>query len=254
MFEQAKLQLDYGVHHIKCMQKCLDAYLEEQSFNIRTNHNTETFDLNLWLQIVETEVWDEIPLHAGACIQAIRTSLDYAISEVMNAAKGTDTRTSFPVHKDNTQILGDTSLRKIREVNSGLADVIANDIKPTKSDNYAIWAVNRLANTNKHRNLILTKQVQTLNLDVLPMIGGVKPVNKEMTTPRQVTENEFHWHLSNVKQYTQPQADIKVTVTEPEVVEAWQRQPPPDITSLLNYFGSSASDAIRTMEEFLTSA
>lgn len=95
----------------------------------------------------------------GACIHSYRSALDTAMTTLVSELKGDTKRIHFPFHETEHNLRQSFSNKGggnkiISTLLPDLTDLIINEIKPYKDGNYALWALNKLDNTEKHTMLL----------------------------------------------------------------------------------------------------
>lgn len=251
MFEQAKLKVSWARHMIGEIERGVTNFAASQTCTIRSQHNREDGSLVVQFRGRPAPPPADVVMIAGTVVQTLRSSLDYITSEVWNEAKETDTRVHFPIDVDQEQLKRSGSFKKIERFRPELANFIADEIKPTKADNFSIWATNRLANTDKHRNLLLVAHWQGFEIDKIKRTDGVEMANVRFNAPAS-GDDKGVIQIPNVEEYTDPQGVITVSLREPDIIqpEVFNRY---EIVSTLLGLREAVAQAIDRTEKFLGS-
>jgi hypothetical protein len=109
----------------------------------------------------------EVQLLLGDAFHNLRSALDHAIFEIVNPAPGAEHTTQFPIVDDDAALSKSQHLATIRNANPKVADVIVNDIKPTKIGNPMLRAIHDVDIIDKHRLLFA---VTTIAPVILPTV------------------------------------------------------------------------------------
>jgi hypothetical protein len=248
MFEQAKLKIRWAGKMLTELGGGLKNFAAEQSCEVHSHHNPKTKELRLKVVGEYAPVWPSLILLAGTCAHTINSSLDYVTSEIVNTARATDRRIVFPMDVDRDQLEASNAIKTIRNLNPDLASFILDEIKPTKVDNFPIWGVRNLANTDKHRNLVLAAHTQGFE------IGRIKKAGMEMANIRFLAQagaqNEGYFSIPDVEEYSDPEAIIQVSFREPDLSHP-NRFYRLEALEFLSNGMNAAAEVINAAEEFL---
>jgi hypothetical protein len=226
------------------------AFAAAQRSDIRCQRNSETGELRVSLRGDPTPTRADIVMLTGTCVQTMLSSLDYVTSKIVNDAKGTDTRIHFPIDVDDHQLKASGSYAKIAKFDPLLADFVLNEIKPTKAENFPLWALKRLANTDKHRNLLLVANWQGFEIDKIERTDGVEMRKARFMAPAGA-QNEGYLSIPNVKEYSEPKATVQISLREPDIVrpDIFDRY---EVVETLSNFLHVTTQTIDAVEDFLT--
>jgi hypothetical protein len=249
MFEGAKLKASWATHMIRQIEQGLQRFSADQPSEIRSQHNSETGELRVQIRGVPAPVRPDVVMLAGTTVQTLLSCLDYITSELWNSAKSADTRIHFPIDTDQAQLKSSGSYLKIHKFNPGLADFISNDIKPTKAENFPIWALKRLANTDKHRNLLFVANWNGFEVDKIERTDGVSMQKVRFTAPAG-HNNENYINIPNVKEYSEPYAVVQVSIREPDICrpDIFDRF---EVVQTLSHFHREVVATIEAIERYL---
>jgi hypothetical protein len=200
----------------------------------------------------------QIPLMLGDAIHSLRASLDYTINEILGHK---NTRITFPMHQSKEQlaesfrIAPETIGQKkkngpnapVELAVNGLGDFIVNEIRPYKDSGNLLWNLNKLDVRDKHRLLI-----PVLNVNKISGINAIdrnrnRLVDSIATNSGNGVFNLAHFGAGGLKieSYDKPTAELYFN--EPDIVES---RP---IILIFNQMANDASQAIKKIDEFLTS-
>jgi len=250
MFNDAKLIVQYADRLLASLSTGISNFLRKQRYEIVTHHNPKTKELSITFWGEFLPITPGITMLAGSIVQSIRSSYDYAISEVVNSAKDTDRRIHFPIHKEIQQLQSSNHLKTLRKQSPALASLIIESIKPTKADNFPIWAVNALANTDKHRNLFLTTNVSGLKIGELRRSDQIVRIENCMIEV-SAGDNHPEFILPDIESYSEPEATFEVRFSEPDLATTDAIQGS-DIVKTLHNFANVAAETISAMERALS--
>ena len=247
MFEQAKLKVMWSRHMLGQVELGVKRFSDNQPYTIRCHHNRETKELAVSHQGQPGDVPADVVMIAGAIVQTLRSCLDYITSEIWNAAKETDTRLHFPIAEDKAQLELSAAFLKIQKFRPKFADFILNEIKPTKADNFPIWAVNRLANTDKHRNLLLVAQWGGFEIDEIKRRDGVEMAKTRFSAPASDDKGVFL--IPEVEEYTDPKGIVEIRFQEADIIRTgvFDRR---EIVSTLAGLQHAVAETIDRTEDF----
>lgn len=251
MFEQARLKLSWADHMIGQAEQGAHRFASTQPMEIRSEHNPETGELRVQVRGTPAQVRPDVIMLTGAAIQTLRSSLDFVTSEIWNRAKKLDNRLHFPIDTDDTQLeRGNSSFQKINALNPDLAALIRDEIKPTKAGNFALWSLNRLANTDKHRNLLLVANWNGFEVDEIKRADGVRMRKTRFSAPAG-SQNENYISVPNVEEYSEPQAIVEICIREPDIIrpDIFDRY---EVIAKLRNFHAEVARTINAIEELLT--
>lgn len=250
MFEGAKLKAEWATHMIRQIEMAVQRYSANQRSEIRSNHNSERGELRVQIRGVPAPVRPDVVMLAGTAVQTLRSCLDFITSDIWNTAKQTDTRIHFPIDVDQAQLKASGSYAKIQKLDAGLADLIANDIKPTKAENYPLWALNRLANTDKHRNLLFVARWIGFEIDKIERPDGLS-MRKTRFLARTGQNDQDYLQIPDVKEYSEPYAVVQISFSEAGVVrhDVFDGF---EIVQTLSGFHRAVVDTIEAVERYVS--
>ena len=123
------------------------------------------------------------PLLIGTGIHSLRSSLDTAISTLVQGVSRKESRTNFPFHqteeglraefKSGTTTCGGCKYERVTKPRQKeilqyipeLEELIFEIFKPWEAGNYSLWALNKIDNIQKHRMLILAWTTTSVSFD-----------------------------------------------------------------------------------------
>jgi hypothetical protein len=248
VFDDAKLKVLWAQKMIADLRDGVIRDIKKQRCKIVTEHNPKTKELSLRVLGDFAPVDPGIRLLAGTCAQTLRSSLDYVTSEIVNNARNTDRRVHFPIDTEQAQLERSQSYKKILNFDGALAAHILNEIKPTKADNFPIWAINALANTDKHRNLVLATNVHGFHISELRRNDGIDMRDVIRTFPAG-SKNDEELLIPNVEKYCNPKAIIEIRISEPDLARTHSLNQYEIVKTLAN-FAHVTSETIESIERF----
>ena len=138
---------------------------------------------------------------------------------------------------------------KIQKFRPDLADFILNEIKPTKTDNFPMWSLKRLANTDKHRNLLLVANWNGFEIDEIECSDGMSIRKARFVAPAGAN-NENCILVPNVKEYSEPHVVVQISIREPDIIrpDVFDRY---EIVETLSNFHRTVSETIDAVADFM---
>lgn len=154
MFDDAKLKVQRGARHVRDLKSCLDDFLSSEVLKKVMTNDPEA-GVSTFSHKYVSEFPEEIPLIMGDAIHNFRASLDHAfvaLGKLNGRGKG---KSGFPF-RETLVSLQDKNIKKdyIKEIGEPAYDFIIKNVKPYKSGNYPLWALNTLDNMDKHKLII----------------------------------------------------------------------------------------------------
>jgi hypothetical protein len=174
LFASARLKVQWANHHIDQLKLGVQRYIEAHPDIISVERDVNLFQTNITVGRF-APITPDIVMLAGSVTQILRSALDHATSEILNGRNRTDHRTTFPVHETREGLIKSAHLGTINEASEKLAEVIRDEINPTKDRNYPVWGLNRLCNIDKHRNFILLTQLNGFRASSVIVPGQTSP-------------------------------------------------------------------------------
>lgn len=166
-FESAKLKVYRAKEHIYQLNSLLESWSKLDTYKVSVNEDAKTGFNTLSLEVTET-IPGDTALVIGDVIHNFRSALDHVIYEVVTSAGGDGSRVQFPFQEDRKQLItGSSRYREIERISPKAAALIADTIKPYKTGNYTLWALNKINNIDKHRLLIPSVQAISILVDAV---------------------------------------------------------------------------------------
>lgn len=148
-----KLKVKRAYEHIKEIDRQIDLFLADDDHRMRIEVDPETGDRLVVLRF-RKPIPDIIHLLVDETIHHLRSALDL-LTVALARANGAQNVNSvyFPFAGDKTEFDAARTQRKIQALAPNVADMI-RDLRPYKGGNDLLWGLGRMANTNKHVDLI----------------------------------------------------------------------------------------------------
>ena len=165
-FAGAKLKVQRAKKHIRELQSLLDSWIDTNPYQVSVNEDAKTGLNYVSLEVTQT-IPDDIALVIGDVIHNFRSVLDFIAYEIVTAAGGSGNRVYFPFEGDRDSLKASSKYTTIKSVSKKAASLILDTIKPYKTGNYTLWALNKIDNIDKHRLLIPSIQVVSITVDAV---------------------------------------------------------------------------------------
>lgn len=154
-FDGALLKTKRADQHIQDLNLRLNTFLQGEFHRLSVEHDLNTG--NDFLKFNKFKpVPDDISLIIGDSIHNLRSALDFIAYEIVNSAGINASDVHFPFRETREELIRAIDEGKIKRASGKAADFIFDTIKPYKAGDPFIWALNKLANIDKHRLLIAT--------------------------------------------------------------------------------------------------
>jgi hypothetical protein len=169
---QAMAKIGWANMSLTVTRGYLEKYLANGGIKAEIVKHNETDELAF--AVVAYDLPLDIALSLGMAVHSLRSALDAAVSTLMQRAGSKSGRTNFPIHQTERALRAtfDDGIRtcpdcKQSRTNSGLnapirkllpdlETLIFDEFKPWEGGSYALWALSRLDNIDKHRMILPT--------------------------------------------------------------------------------------------------
>ncbi len=173
LFQHAKLKVARADFHIQDLAAVARQYFTAEMHPLIVE-NAECAGMSR-VKVRSEPMPPAFPLGIGDAIHNLRCALDFLMSELC-AAKADD-RLHFPFDQEERNLRN-----RIKDIQAkyglppDVAGIIADVIKPWEKGTYALWAMNKLDNHDKHKLLIPVASVTKLT-----GVSGYGPNNNSFT-------------------------------------------------------------------------
>ena len=136
------------------LRECMEDFLRADSYRLWVEPGESPSEY--WVKYETKPLPAAVPLLIGDIVHNLHVPLDHIASEIVNRHRGGAGRLHFPTNVTRELVAKSKHLERIAEAAPKLRDVILDQVRPYKTDNYALWALGKLDNVDKHRLLIPT--------------------------------------------------------------------------------------------------
>ncbi len=183
---QSKFKLEWAHTQFSLARDIYNKYLIENKHDV-----FEVFEDGFYrLMFRPLLVPKELPILIGSGIHALRSSLDTAVSIMIEGMTGKFEPVNFPFHEYKENLIDSFCEKekfcanckhrhrvkpyneKIINYLPELAETIINKIFPWKEGNFELWALNKLDNYQKHKGIIKVMTKNHLNINALTVEGS----------------------------------------------------------------------------------
>ena len=144
------------------LEGCIQQFLRDGTCSAQVHEDPVTGSHTLTV-VTTNALPEDISLIIGDAANNLRSSLDILISGFIRKAGGNIAVGSLPIHETRERLTSALQRSEIQKVRPDVADFILNSVKPYKDGNFAIWALSKLDNVNKHRLVIPVVAVTRLS-------------------------------------------------------------------------------------------
>jgi len=152
-FAGSILKIKRAYRHMQELDECVKTFLKSDFCLIQVDEDPVTGHHVLRFSVTKT-IPDDIPLAIGDTIHNLRSALDILICSILTFAGGNIASSNFPMHETRENLADALEKGEIKRVRPDLVGFILDTIKPYKSGNFGIWALNKLDILDKHRLVI----------------------------------------------------------------------------------------------------
>lgn len=171
-FFQARLKVQRAHRHISELQHVLSEFGKSEFYRLNPDPDTHGLVLE-----VAKPMPAEIPLAVGDAVHSLRSALDYIASEIVRTSGLNANNVYFPLHETRENLVDALDKGLIKQASPKLITIILNKIKPYKTGNYPLWALNKIDVIDKHRLLIPVLNVTAIRGINAEDTHGTKIIN-----------------------------------------------------------------------------
>jgi hypothetical protein len=156
-FLSARRKVERANHHIQETQSRIVAFVTTDYHPPFIDKDPETgnFRLNFWHAI------PDLGAMIGDAIHNLRCALDHTVSEIVRMLGGNDADVHFPMHETRKELEKSIDRGLKKKIGPELCSFIVETIKPYRTGNYPLWALNKLDNLDKHRMILVANYTFT---------------------------------------------------------------------------------------------
>ena len=255
-FKDARLKLEWADRHILQLQAAWKAYCDSDFCELVVEDHPDGGQI---LKIVSVKpLWADFALLLGDAVHNLRSSLDYAVNEILGWK---DTRLTFPMSESfqelqdsfrtEPEVVEGRTKRKGRNAPveiavPGIAEFFLDEIKPYRGGGNSLWILNKLSQRDKHRLLLPTVCIHE--------ITGINAVDKNRNVLRNCSARVGAGGTMNmvdfaggitIESYGKPTASI--LINEPGIIDSTSLLP------ALFEMRQACHETIRSLDMYLNS-
>jgi hypothetical protein len=152
MFESARLKVDRAKQHIRELE-ALSRNIPDDSYTVTVEANPKTGIHSV--KFSSNPLSPQFALVLGDAITNLRSSLDHVFAEATGVESERVGQSFFPIRENREGLIGSIQGRlKKRSISQPLCDLILDQVCAYQGGHPTLWALNKLANIDKHRLLI----------------------------------------------------------------------------------------------------
>ena len=149
-FDDARLKVDRAYRHINETEQVLRTFAGSGICKAVIDQDAEAGRCQIRVEVLK-QLPAEIALPIGDAIHNLRTALDYVVTRIVGT--GND-RITFPMHEERHNLAKSGQFREVVKAFPKLEFILLDEIKPYRTGNYALWALGKVDNIDKHKLLI----------------------------------------------------------------------------------------------------
>jgi len=163
-FTSAYLKIERAKKHINNLCGLLNDFCSADSYSVaidKVDARYKINDLVIDIHTSESAFLSDAALIIGDAVHNLRSALDLLYYEIVLFCGGTPTKwTRFPVRDTGQELVAPLKgALESRQITSAVHDFIRDTVKPYKTGNFPIWAVDEMNVRDKHQLLIPTFQM-----------------------------------------------------------------------------------------------
>lgn len=158
-FHGPRLKIKRADQHISELQGWLNRIQQENAGTVRPHKEANSGAASHTILVQRPRSYSEcVAPIVGDVAHNLRSALDLAASDIVRAWGEDPERppVHFPFGETRQAIVNSQHWGRIQRLAPDMAIAVVDTIKPYKTANYALWALNRLDRMDKHRVLIPT--------------------------------------------------------------------------------------------------
>lgn len=158
-FYSAYCKADWAVLQLEYLQSCLNQYVAD---GMRTSAEYPNGPEGIMTVRIDTDQFQvPVGLIIGDVVRNLRDALDHFTSAVVREVVGRqkDDRVRFPIAKDRIHLAGILKKHFVSTALEPITDAISVKIRPTHDENFILWALSQMSNTDKHRQISSTVSI-----------------------------------------------------------------------------------------------
>jgi len=160
-FRGSRLKIERAKKHLSDFHEMFALFSNPNCYSVRVEENLEKKTHSLRFDIDMSgfdTIGDDATLIIGDVLHNLRSALDHLYYQLVRACGGAPTDwTRFPIDDTREEVE-----RRIREalrkgqINSEVADILLNQVKPYRVGNPALWGLHKLNILDKHEKIVPT--------------------------------------------------------------------------------------------------
>lgn len=241
-FFSPRVKHDRGTYIVKRIEVQLAEFQKSNGARIVIEDGTDASTQVVKLIVPPVPLF--VPIGVGEALHNLRGALDHLISAIVtNITNEKDYRVNFPFHEERAQLLK-MEKHPLRVHAPDVWDIVVNELRPYRDGDgvKALWALNKLNNTDKHR-LLLTcfdQTVSSTDIYGTPPSGG--SVSHYENLRRTNRPGEYVLARGRDFNIRSEFIDLQTILVEPDVISE------APVIPLLNEFSALVLGAINILE------
>jgi len=150
---EPSLKIKRAYCHIQELEMCVHDFLKTDFWVISVDEEPHTGQHFLKFSVTKP-IPEKLALCIGDAAHNLRSALDLLISGIVFRAGGDITKCQFPISDTREKLTHALGKGEIKKVKPNLVQFILNTVKPYKTGNSDIWALNKLDIIDKHRLIV----------------------------------------------------------------------------------------------------
>jgi hypothetical protein len=153
------LKLDRAKKHLNELKDCIARFSETEFYSISPHVKADTGQPIV--RVTVQPLPKDIPLMIGDVVHNLRSALDILWNTMILRITGIESETGFPIRQKWEELNGTIGAANevVTPAVPTIKNILLNDIKAYKDGNPAIWYLNRLNRSDKHRLLIASVNI-----------------------------------------------------------------------------------------------
>lgn len=237
-------KIERANQHIKSVKTVIDWIVDPSNYVTIPDRNAQTGHYGIRIGPKGGGMPHELPIWTGDAIHNLASALDFIWSGLAREADpNLATRAHFPRHETRQNLADMIAKSPVTKAFPGVEKLILDQVQPYKDGNFAVWAVGKLDNVDKHRLLIAALSIAKLGkFRAVAEDGSVIDLsNSTMQTdgPEMTLGFAVPFKLNDDAELT-----VEVVFNEPEIFPA--RQP---VHQALIDFAEAVSSTLQAFKE-----
>lgn len=149
-FDDARLKVNRAYRHLHEVQTIINTFAQLDFCKVVSDRNANTGYYSLKVTAT-ANLPPELALAVGDTVHNLRSALDYIVTAMVGKE---DNRVSFPMDATWDKLEKSSTLKRVVSAVPNFDTLLRDVIKPYETGNYALWALGKIDNVDKHKLLI----------------------------------------------------------------------------------------------------